>query len=129
MNVAALTTANGKRDILTALNVLVRWNVYLFKTRHLPPLYEAGIRYCRESDKTCDPHPNYPPVERWQMADVLNMTKRGDCEDLCLYRVGWLRAHGEHARFRLTRRERIWHVSIFRANGQIEDPSARLGMR
>lgn len=130
MNIGVLTTAEGKRDLLAALNAMVRWNVYLFTTRPgLPPLYESGIRYVRE-DEAADPQrASFPAIERWQMADVLAVTKRGDCEDLAMYRVGWLRAHGENARIRLTRRGNIWHVTLFRADGRIEDPSARLGMR
>lgn len=128
MNIAALTTASGKRDLLAALNSFVRWNIHLFDTRALPPLYTAGIRYVRE-DSEQDPHPNFPRLERWQMADVLVRTKRGDCEDLCLYRVGELRSRGERARFRLTKRGNIWHVTVFREDRRIEDPSARLGMR
>ena len=128
MNVAALTIPDGKRDLLACLNALVRWNIYLFHTRTLPPLYQAGIVYIRETDKR-DPHPEFPRLERWQMADVLAKTKRGDCEDLCLYRVAELRARGERARFRLTRRGNVWHVTLFREDRRIEDPSARLGMR
>lgn len=130
MNVGVLTTASGKRDLTAALNAFCRWNKYLFLTRALPPLYESGIRYVRE-DEPADPHPNFPKIERWQMADVLSVTKRGDCEDLCLYRVGWLRAKlGDQAAFfRLTNRGNMWHVTVRRADGVIEDPSARLGMR
>lgn len=113
---------------MKALNTLLGWNVYLFNTRPLPPLYGSGIRYVRE-DSQQDPHPTMPRVERWQMADVLAQTKRGDCEDLALYRTAWLRAHGERARLRLTKRGSIWHVTLIRESGRIEDPSARLGMR
>lgn len=121
--------------MLALLNALVRYNVHLFQTRRLPSLYQSGIRYIRESDVN-DPHVGEFPtkVERWQLADILNRTKRGDCEDLCLYRVGELRAQGQPARFRITSREiapgkKLLHVTLVHSNGHIEDPSARLGMK
>lgn len=128
MNIAILTTATGKRDLIRALEIQVLWNVHLMRTRSLPPLYKSGIRYVRE-DSPRDPHPNMPRIERWQMADVLADTKRGDCEDLAMYRVAELRVRGERARIRLTHSGKMWHVTLFRGDGSVEDPSARLGMR
>ena len=56
-------------------------------------------------------------------------TGKGDCEDLAAAKVAEYRERGIPANIRLTRRGRIWHVTVRLPNGMTEDPSKRLGMR
>lgn len=57
-----------------------------------------------------------------------------NCDDLVSWRIAELRNAGEAAKVRLkwqfdpTRGARMYHVLVRRANGQVEDPSKRLGM-
>ena len=105
------------------LNRLVDLNRYLYRTRKLPPLYASGVRYAREADDYVARH----PVEDWQAVDVLYRTGKGDCEDIASARCAELRNQGLPANIRLTRRGRIWHVTV-RVGDKVEDPSRRLGM-
>lgn len=100
------------------LNRLVDLNRYLLKTRRLPGLYESGVRYEREAATG---------IEHWQAVDVLYASGRGDCEDLAAALCAQRRNEGLPARMRLTRKGRIWHVTI-RIGDRVEDPSLRLGM-
>jgi transglutaminase-like putative cysteine protease len=88
--------------------------------QRLPPLYGGTIRYEREPEGR----------ERWQTAEETARLGRGDCEDLAAYRVAELHAQGIPAtiRIRVVRPE-LWHVLVEHPNGQLEDPSAKLGMR
>jgi hypothetical protein len=85
-----------------------------------PNLYASGVRYQRE------------PIgrERWQTASETFQRGYGDCEDLALYRCGELWAAGEtDARcVVIDVRPGLKHCVVKRANGEIEDPSKRLGM-
>ncbi len=129
MNIVTITTGQGRRDLKAALSNLVSWNCYLMRTRALPLLYESGIRYVREDEENAPWRKQLPDVERWQAADVLAITLKGDCEDLACYLVAELRVkRHERARIRLTKKGTTWHVSVFRGNGRVEDPSRRLGM-
>ena len=119
-----LTKARSRRDLVFALNRLVDLNRHLLKSRRLPPLYRSGVRYQREED---DNEPR--PVEDWLAVDVLYAKGVGDCEDLAAALCAQRRNEGLPARIRLTKRGRIWHVTIrIGKNGPIEDPSKRLGM-
>jgi len=54
----------------------------------------------------------------------------GDCEDLAAWRAAELRIAGEPARVVVVRSAPgVLHAVVRRANGRIEDPSRRLGMR
>jgi hypothetical protein len=120
-----LTIARSRRDLLFLLNRFVDINKYLYRTRKLPDLYRTNVRYTKEKYP-----PGQRPVENWQCVDVLYKTGLGDCEDLATARVAWLQVHGEKARIRITKRRpgRIWHVTVKRADGSVEDPSEFLGM-
>jgi hypothetical protein len=90
----------------------------------LLPLYQADVIYCRE------------PVgqEVWQSVAPLYASSIGDCEDLACARVAELNLAGRKARVHLTSRQkstggRMYHVTVWRGPGCIEDPSRRLGMR
>lgn len=100
------------------LNRLVDLNRYLLKSRRLGPLYKSGVRYV--------PEPNNG-VEDWQAVDVLYRSGEGDCEDLACALCAQRRNEGLDARIRLTKKGRIWHVTI-RIGDRVEDPSRVLGM-
>lgn len=101
------------------LEGLVRFaGVDLANNPTVPPLYQAGVRYKRER-----PDQWSPPTDVWRRG-------RGDCEDLAAWRAAELRARGEHARAVAYRSgPRMWHVVVRRADGSIEDPSKKLGMK
>jgi hypothetical protein len=110
----------GRRDLMFLLNRLVAIDLHLMRTRRLPTLYSSGVRYGREKKRG---------TEHWQAADELIKSGVGDCEDLACYRVAELRANGEYANVRLTKRRKTWHVTVRREDGTVEDPSRRLGMQ
>lgn len=87
----------------------------------LPKLYESGVRYKRE------------PMgqEVWQLVKETLRKKSGDCEDLAAFRAAELREGGERgARAVMVEvAPGMIHCVVRRANGKIEDPSAKLGMR
>lgn len=86
----------------------------------LPALYAAGIRYVREPYRR----------ERWQTALETLSRKVGDCEDLAAYLCAQLVFQGEAARvYCYAPRPGLIHCVVRRADGQIEDPSKKLGMR
>jgi hypothetical protein len=93
----------------------------LRRNPQLPDLYESGVRYVRETDGR----------NRWQGIIETFALKAGDCEDLCAIRCSQLRLRYAEPRARCDVkfvRAGLWHVRVVRANGQIEDPSKRLGM-
>ena len=89
--------------------------------RNVPPLYSGHVRYTRE------------PIgrERWQTALETAQRGEGDCEDLAAYRVAELHRAGENRATIVVKvvSPTLMHILVRRANGAIEDPSARLGMR
>lgn len=99
--------------------------------QRVPNVYAGHLRYI----------PEEPGVEDW--CDIGRVLQRGggDCEDLAAYHAAWLRFYAEdrNAQPVLTSQEqhcptgtrppcRQYHVLVRRGNGQLEDPSARLGM-
>lgn len=117
-------------DAQVALNRL-----YLRLHRGVPPLYLSGVRY--------KPEPrNFKflgrTVEEFALIPVILNRKFGDCDDLAPYRVAELQHAGEPATVRVQWKRRVYpngrkgrkyfHVVVRRANGDIEDPSAKLGM-
>lgn len=113
---------DGASEILNALNDLVAVNEGILARNPgaIPPLYRSGVRYQREARGR----------EDWQSIASVLARRKGDCEDLASWRVAELHAAGEAAaRIVLSRRGALWHVRVRRANGQIEDPSKRLGMK
>lgn len=89
--------------------------------RNVPPLYAGHVRYERE------------PIgrERWQTAFETAQRGAGDCEDLAAYRLAELHRAGESRATIVVKvvSPTLMHILVRRANGAIEDPSARLGMR
>ena len=84
------------------------------------PLFASGVRYEREPRGR----------ERWQTAEETLGLGTGDCEDLVAWRVAELWAAGERAEPKVySPRPGLLHCVVRRADGTIECPSTRLGMR
>lgn len=101
------------------LEGLVLLNVYLLGVHPLPPLYASGVRYKRE------------PIgqEKWKAANLVFRDRFGDCEDLSGWRAAELRRAGVDAEVIAIRSGRKqWHAVVLLPDGNIEDPSRRLGM-
>lgn len=96
---------------------------YLRENPTTPRLYASGVVYKREA----------PGRDKWQDLAQTIEVRSGDCEDLCAWRVGELRAAGEAAaRCDLIEFEEggvtFFHVVVVRGDGSTEDPSRLLGM-
>lgn len=136
LNLAPKTAANGKRwlkpskilalVIREAIEAVVLANQLYLRLHQVPSIYESGIRYEEE--------PAGQPYEDFAAVPVILARGWGDCDDLVSWRIAELRNSGENAKVRLKwaydpiRGARMYHVLVRRANGQVEDPSKRLGM-
>lgn len=120
MRVIARVPLRGAEDVLGALRAHVDACVRDLARRPQRPLYAAGVRYMRSD-----------PTERWQLPSETAARGGGDCEDLAAWRVAELRRAGERGARVVVRRTgpRVLHAVVLRADGTIEDPSRRLGMR
>lgn len=116
-----LIRKDSEKSLLWMLESLVNINRIELRKNKLPLLYKAGVRYERES------------TEIWRDAVTVYRDKWGDCEDLAAWRTAELRNQGKRASCQLTSRKvgnmLIYHVTVLRADGSTEDPSAKLGMR
>lgn len=100
-----------------------------------PDLYNAGVTYKPER-RRINPNTGKPSEygEEWQTIPWVIYRGYGDCEDLGAWRAAELRAkyHVKATPFIKMRRmpDGYWraHVVVRWPNGQIEDPSAKLGM-
>lgn len=112
-----------KREILEALNLLLKLNRGELKRYKLPWLYKSGVRYRRE--------PKIPGrVENWQTFTQLIQSGEADCEDLAAARAAELQVKkGIKAIPWLTKKGKVWHVMVRYPDGRLEDPSRILGMR
>lgn len=116
----------SRRAMNHALEALVRINAdWLRENPGAPPLYESGVRYAVEPTG----------YELWDPYALLLARGAGDCDDLACARAAELRErHGEwNARAdcypsSIKNGRRTWHAIVVRADGTVEDPSARLGM-
>jgi hypothetical protein len=107
-------------EILVALHALTMVNRVQIRAGKVPPIYESGVRYSRES----------PGQEQWQTAEQVFRRGSGDCEDLAAWRAAELQEAGELMARPIIRRSRVgWHALVRRASGENEDPSRKLGMR
>lgn len=136
LNLSPKTSPNGKRwlkpskllalVIREAIEAVVMANRLYLRTHTVPSIYESGIRYEEE--------PAGQPYEDFAAIPVVLARGWGDCDDLVSWRISELRNAGENAKVRLkweydpVRGARMYHVLVRRANGQVEDPSKRLGM-
>jgi hypothetical protein len=111
-------------ELLTKLN-----ENYLRTTAGMatPDLYKTGIRY------ELMPQTEYWLVIPWALA-FMRAGRGVDCKVLAAWRAAELRVRGGEQAARCvwtrheTRQEVVYHVRVQRADGTIEDPSARLGM-
>lgn len=118
------------------LEALVTVDQIYLRSHKVPPLYRSGVRYQNEPVNTA----HLGGVDRThrieEFAAIPAVIERGwgDCDDLAPWRVAELREHGERAKIRVywkrqSNGHRLYHVVVRRADGTIEDPSAKLGMR
>lgn len=111
-------TLQAALDALTTLNRAVRTRAA--RAGHpFAPLYEAGIRYQRETPRVGG------AVEDWKTIDRLYASREGDCEDLACA----LASEIPGARAIPRRSSAGWHIVVRLPDGTIDDPSRRLGMR
>lgn len=103
-------------ESLTATN-----QVFLRDRPATPTLYTSGVTY---------------ELMPWTWRDVpmLLMARTGDCKSLVAWRLAELRNAGEdgarcHFLVQKRKERTIFHVQVKRADGKIEDPSARVGMK
>ena len=136
LNLTAQNTEHGKKwlkgskvlalVIRGALEAVILANRIYLRTHHVPPLYESGVRYEEE--------PLGQPYEDFSAIPVVLARGWLDCDDAVCWRIAELRNIGENAKVRLkwqydpVRNTRMYHVLVRRENGQVEDPSLRLGM-
>jgi hypothetical protein len=124
MRVIARVPLRDAEDVLGALRAHVAASVRDIaraarEGRPIPPIYASGVRYDRRD-----------PNERWQLPSETLGRRRGDCEDLAAWRAAELLLRGERASVGVRRTgPRVLHAIVVRANGSVEDPSKRLGMR
>lgn len=118
MTTIARIPLSSTRDIVRALEAHVDACVDDLRRHPQKPLYASGVRYDRRDKE-----------ERWQLPSETAARGRGDCEDLASWRAAELRLRGENARVAVKRTgPTVLHAIVRRANGRLEDPSARLGM-
>jgi hypothetical protein len=117
MRLGARPTPQLVRGVLRGL---VEASYEQMRCRPLPALYASGVRYQRE-----------PGREEWQTAEETYGRKHGDCEDLTAYRCAELWIAGERGArpHCYAPRPGLIHCVVRRADGTLEDPSKRLGMK
>jgi len=107
------------RELELTVELLARIGLEQAKRHHLPSLYGGRIHYQLEPFG----------VERWQTPLETAALGYGDCEDLVGYRLYELWRDRVPARCHIVQiNPRLFHVLVRYPNGQIEDPSAKLGM-
>lgn len=109
---------NGLRDLTMA-------NLYAYRSDPLlPGVYEAGVEYRREP----------PGNEQFKDVVAVLRDKHGDCEDLACAVAAWRTVRtGELCSPQITWKPMgpgrwLYHITVCRADGSREDPSAKLGM-
>ena len=112
----------GAQFAKAALEGIAYVNKELVLARRVPGLYQSGARYIADKGEET-------------FLDALHVCQKGgaDCSSLSAYRVGELWAVNEPASIHLHWRGysdgyRLYHVTVRRGDGSIEDPSRLLGM-
>lgn len=102
------------------LSGLARACYVQLRLQPLPALYASGVRYAREQGR-----------EEWQTAEETFGKGKGDCEDLAAWRCAELWVAGERAArvHCYSPRPGLIHCVVRRADGTLEDPSKKLGMK
>jgi hypothetical protein len=109
--------------------------LYLHLHKNVPALYASGVRYENEPSWTFEGE----PVEEFALIPIVIARGWGDCDDLAPWRVAELRLRQkENAKIRIqwqrptrpdgTKGRKYFHIVVRRADGSVEDPSAKLGM-
>ena len=116
---------NSIDDIQSACDASTLWSVGQMKKNPQlrQNLYKTGIYY--KPELRGNP---LPGVERFQTANSLFQVGHGDCDDLACVRAAQLQLLGISARAVPIRSSVGFHVVVLHENGNVEDPSARLGM-
>lgn len=109
--------------------------LYLRLHKNVAPLYSSGVRYENEPNYSFDGE----PLEEFALIPFVIERGCGDCDDLAPWRCAELRLHGENAAIRVQwQRQKLsngqlgrkyFHIVVRRGNGDIEDPSDKLGMK
>lgn len=115
-----LSSPSPDEDIASLLDCLSDvWARWLRKHRDFPALYQSGVVYAPEID-----------TEDWLSPQQILDAKRGDCEDLTLWRCAELRSRDVLAVplcvSRHVGRKFVQHVSLRYPSGRLEDPSLLL---
>lgn len=118
-------------ELLTELNA-----DYLRQTPGVPDLYASGVRYASDAQALAGGPEDWPTIpwliHRWNTARI-----GADCKKLAAWRAAELRVRGGEKRARCVAEASwdgrgggrvLWHVSVKRQDGSIEDVSAHLGM-
>lgn len=121
---AKIAIDSNKPSLDAALEGLVRMNQQQIRVaaregRPVPSVYRAGVHWQRDHGET------------WDTIQIVRQRGYGDCEDLASWRAAELRERGipAHAVVRRSNTPGVaWHAVVQWPNGQIEDPSAKLGM-
>lgn len=116
----------SEADLTLGLDCMTAWNVRQRQRGNLPTLYASGVRYEREI--LCTHNGVTGICEEWWTVAELMKRGSGDCEDLSSALASEYILNGEQARARAKRSSCGWHIQVHRADGTIEDPSAKLGM-
>jgi hypothetical protein len=117
---------NTPADLALGLDSLTAWNVEQNRHEKWPFIYDAGVHYEREI--LCTHNGVTQICEEWYTTRELLKRKAGDCEDLACTTAAQRILQGEHARAFARRSSCGWHIQVRRADGTVEDPSAKLGM-
>jgi hypothetical protein len=120
---AIVGQATTPHELQVAIDSVVANNLAQLASGDIPPLYESGVVYERETRAA-------PPrgVERFQTARDCYMLGHADCDGLAPWRAAELIYEGEPARAKVIPSEVGYHVLVHRGDGSVEDPSALLGM-
>jgi hypothetical protein len=129
--------------VLSLVEAFARIDEAEMRLRPFPPLYQSGIRYkddveaYRASVCGTEACGDGVPVDEWQDAQTMVEKGTANCKDLVAYRLAELRLAGDVGAHAAILRgadpnnpgRYIYHVVLQRGDGQIEDPSAALGMK
>lgn len=125
-NVRVTVPFAGESSIQLALDALCAWDLKLIQHHHVPPIYDAGVKYTREI--LCTHNGKIGICEEWVTCDEIILRGGGDCEDLGSWLGAQYRSQGIQARPFPRRSSVGWHIQVRLPDGSIEDPSAVLGM-
>lgn len=113
------------RQINVMLEALTRLNQQLIRAGNWPDLYTSGVRY-----KVEDTRRTVGQAEQFDTLDRVFARKHADCDKLAAWRAAELRERdGIDARAVCFRSgPGKFHAVVEFPNGEIEDPSRKLGM-